>query len=74
MSAKLADVEKLYTSRLKHLGVNISGRIHTTDLPNRILSKFPDMKAHKQGGGILFAFNQDIGSALQRVCECDFDK
>ena len=44
---KLADLAKLYTSRLKQLGVNILGRIHTTDLKNRILSNFPDMQAHR---------------------------
>ena len=71
---KLADLAKLYTSRLKELGVNISGRIHTADLKNRILSNFPDMQAHKQGRDILLAFDEDIGSALQRVSESDFDE
>ena len=71
---KLADLAKLYTSRLKQLGVNISGRIHTTDLKNRILSNFPDMQAHRQGRDILLAFNEDIGLALQRVSESDFDE
>ena len=71
---KLADLAKLYTSRLKQLGVNISGRIHTTDLKNQILSNFPDMQAHRQGRDILLAFNEDIGLALKRVSESDFDE
>ena len=71
---KLADLAKLYTSRLKQLGVNISGRIHTTDLKNRILSNFPNMQAHRQGRDIMLAFNKDIGLALQRVSESDFDE
>ena len=71
---KLADLAKLYTSRLKQLGVNISGRIHTTDLKNRILSNFPDMQAHRQGRNILLAFNEDTGLALPRVSESDFDE
>ena len=44
---KLSDLAKLYTSRLNQLGVNILGRIHITDLKNRILSNFPDMQAHR---------------------------
>ena len=71
---KLADLAKLYTSRLKQLGVNISGRIHTTDLKNQILSNIPDMQAHRQGRDILLAFNKDIGLALKRVYESDFDE
>ena len=63
--SKLADLAKLYTSRLKQLGVNISGRIHTTDLANRILSNFPDMQAHRQGRDILLAFNEDMISTSE---------
>ena len=32
------------------------------------------MQAHRQGRDILLAFNEDIGLALQRVSESDFDK
>ena len=71
---KFADLAKLYTSHLKQLGVNILGRIHTTDLKNQIWSKFPDMQNHRQGRDILLAFDEDIGLALQRVFESDLDE
>ena len=38
---KLADLVKLYTKRLVELGVETTGRIHSTDLKNRLLANMP---------------------------------
>ena len=57
---KLADLAKMYTQRLEQLGADVSGRLHTTELKNRILAQFPDMQAYKQGRDVLLAFNEDI--------------
>ena len=45
---------------------NISGRVHSTKLKDRILSYFPDMEmeAHKQGRDVVLIYNKDIGSGL----------
>ena len=61
---KLADLANLYSTRLKQLGVNMESRVHSTKLKDKILSYFPDMEAHKQGGNIVLVRNRDIGCAL----------
>ncbi|XP_045131595.1 uncharacterized protein LOC123516404 [Portunus trituberculatus] len=38
-----------------------------------ILANFPDLKAYKEGRDILLAFDEDIGSALTKVCEKEYD-
>ena len=45
---KLKDLTVLYGKRLNQLGTNISGRVHSTKLKDRILAYFPDIEAHKQ--------------------------
>ena len=70
---KLADLSKLYSSRLQELGVAQSSRVNSTHLKNRILANFPDLKAYKEGRDILLAFDEDIGSALTKVCEKEYD-
>ncbi len=46
---KLADLAHLYKLRLEQLGVVIEGRVHTSRLKLRLLSVFPDLRAHLQG-------------------------
>ncbi len=43
---KLADLARLYSKRLKQLGVEQDTRTHSTELKNRILSHFPDLTAY----------------------------
>ena len=70
---KLADLANLYSTRLKQLGVNMESRVHSTKLKDKILSYFPDMEAHKQGGNIVLVRNRDIGCALVKACNLDAD-
>ena len=46
---KLSDLNKLYCQRLKELGMEEQGRIHSTRLKNRILSHFPGMNSYADG-------------------------
>ncbi|KAL5005325.1 hypothetical protein ScPMuIL_018781 [Solemya velum] len=73
---KLADLVKLYSSRLEQLGVDTQSRIHSTKLKERILNQFPDLKAYKEGRDVLLAFDKDFGPALKKACQnddCDDD-
>ncbi len=70
---KLADLAKMYESRLKQLGVNIVGRLRSTTLKNRILAHFEDMKAYREGRDLYLAFDEDIGLALKIASKADYD-
>ena len=70
---KLADLAKMYIQHLEQLGANVSGRLHTTELKNRILAQFSDMQAYKQGRDVLLAFNEDIALALQKAYNTGYD-
>ena len=71
---KLTDLAKMYSARLNQLGVDVSGRLHTTELKNRILAQFPDMQAHREGRDVLLAFKDDIVFALKKAYDTDFDE
>ena len=70
---KLTDLVNLYSTRLKQLGTDIVGHVHSTQLKDRILGYFPDMEAHKQGRDVVLISNKDIRSALSKACEHDAD-
>ena len=70
---KLADLAKLYSARLEQLGTEQNARTHSTRLKNRILAHIPDLSAHKEGRDVLLAFKEDIGPALHKVCEDNYD-
>jgi hypothetical protein len=70
---KLADLLRLYSTRLEQLGVEQHIRPHSTELKNRILAQFPDLSAHRDGRNILLAFNKDLGLALRKACDEDYD-
>ena len=53
---KLSDMVHLYKVRLDQLGVKLGKRIHSTRLKDRLLSVFPDLKAHSQGRETLLTF------------------
>ena len=63
----------LYTNRLKQLRSDISSRIHSSKLKERILSFFPDMVAHKQGRNTVIVAREDIDTALSKACDHDAD-
>ncbi len=70
---KLTDLANLYGTRLQQLGTKVEGRIHSTDLKNRILGYFPDMKSLKQGRDTVLVSEADVGSAIRKACEHDAD-
>ena len=69
----LSDLVNLYSKRLEQLGCNVTGRVHSTRLKNRILSYFPEMEAHSQGNKVILAFKDDVGSALRNKSDIDAD-
>ena len=70
---KLSQLNKLYCDRLRELGVEVVGRIHSTRLKNRILSKFPGMNSYPDGREILLAFNVDVGEILGNSLSTNYD-
>ena len=70
---KLADLAKLYQTRLEELGGSIGGRVHTSRLKHRLLSAFPDIRAYMQGRSLMLTFDDDIGAALKKACDQDSD-
>ena len=66
---KLLDLIKLYTERLRQLGVEVSGRINSTRFKNRLLIAVPDLSAHVSGKEVLLTYNNGIGTAITLACE-----
>ena len=64
---KLADLSRLYSSRLKQLGVDDHARVHTSRLKDRLLTQVPQLEAYKQSQDVLIAFKEEVGLALQRA-------
>ena len=56
---KLVELVKLYSERLQQFGIEQDTRPHNTDLKNRILAHFPDLKAYKEGRDVLFTFDRE---------------
>lgn len=71
---KLADLSKLYTQRLQQMGVDITARVNTTKLKEKLLAHFVDMQAHHEGRDVVLAFADDIGAALFKACSHDSDQ
>ena len=69
----LAELTAMDTRFLKHYGSDLSGRVHSTDLKERILAKVPGLQAHKKGRDIVMAFSEDVGKALELTRFRDFD-
>lgn len=69
---KLSDLIKLYSTRLHQLGVE-EVQPHSTRFKDRILAQLPNLRAHREGRDILFAFDEDVGPALRKACHKNFD-
>ncbi len=61
---KLADLSRMYSTRVEQLGTCLHGRVNSTNLKDRILAYFPDLQAHKEGRDIFLVFNKDVGPAM----------
>lgn len=60
---KLADLVSLYKQRLQQLGVE-SPYVNSTRLKEQLLSRIPELEAHKTGRDVLIAFKKDVSSVL----------
>ena len=70
---KLADLVKLYESRLKQFNIGTDEKVHSTRLKERLLKHIPDLRAHNKGRDVFLVFEEDIEAALARVVEQDDD-
>ena len=71
---RLAELTDMYSSCLAQLGVEVSGRVHSTDFQEWLLAIVPGLQANRKGqAGSFLAFNDEAGTALQQGCERDFD-
>ena len=68
---KLADLVKLYESRLKQLQIEL--RKKCTVVKERLLKHLPDLRAHNKGRDVFLVFQNDIAAALAKVVEQDND-
>ena len=71
---KLNDLNKLYATRLDQIAFEQTSRVHSTGLKDRILCQFPDMSEHREGRDVLLVFNKDIGLALRKAYESNYDE
>ena len=70
---RLADLAKLYTTRMEHLGVALCTKVNSTRLKERLLAQLPGLSAQSKDRDVLLAFDEDIGEALGKVCEQECD-
>ena len=70
---KLADLVKLYKSRLKQLQIETDEKVHSTRLKERLLKYLPDLRARNKDRDVFLVFQNDIGAALAKVDEQDDD-
>ena len=66
---KLADLARLYKTRLEQLGVYVPERFNSTCLKERILQQCPALHASKKGRDVILAFEDDNGTAIHYANE-----
>ena len=71
---KLTQLADMYTTRLTQMGENVTARINTTKLKDRLLAHFPDMRAQLCGRNVLLMFDKDIGGAISGACQQTYDE
>ena len=69
----LAELVQMYSNRLQELGVELSSKINSTRLKERLLDVFPDLQAYNEGRNVKLIFNEDIGAAIRKACAYDSD-
>ena len=70
---RLAELARLYKTRLKLFGGDVLGRFNNTLLKIRVLAHQQDLQAYTEGSDVLPAFSKDVGAALQQAYKRDFD-
>ena len=61
----------MYSNRLQELGIELSSKINSTRLKERLLDVFPDLQAYNEGRNVKLIFNENIGAAIKKACEFD---
>ena len=69
---KLIDLAQLYKTRLKQLGDEVDGCVHTSRLKLGLLAVLPNLKATSQGKNFMLSSDDDIGGVLQKFCDHDY--
>ena len=64
---KLAELARLYKTRLKLFGGDVSGRFNNTHLKTRILAHQQDLQVYREGRDVLLAFSKDVRAALRQA-------
>ena len=70
---RLAELARLYKTRQKLIGADVSNRFNNTHLKTRILAHQQDRQAYREGRNVLLAFSKDVGAASRQAYERDFD-
>ena len=70
---KLADLVKLYESRLKQLQIETDEKVYSTRLKERLVKHLPDLRAHNKSRDVFLVFQNDTGATLAKVVEQDDD-
>ena len=70
---RLTKLARLYKTRLKLLGGDVSGPFNNTHLKTRILAHQQDLQAYIEGRDILLTFSEDVGASLRQAYEREFD-
>ena len=71
---RLADLTALYSDRLEQLGVDVTTRVNSTHLKDRILMHLPAMNAYKEGRDVFMAYEDDVGTVLRQGYQNDRDE
>lgn len=66
-------LSRMYASRLEQMGVDISQRVHSNRLKERLLLQCPELTSYKDGRVVLLAFNEDIAAVLKKATENNID-
>ena len=63
---KLANLTKMYITRMKHLGVELELRVHAARLKEHILAHFPDMKEHRKERDVYLVFKMTLEKCINQ--------
>ena len=66
---RLAELARLYKTRQKLIGADVSDRFNNNHLKTRILAHQQDRQAYREGRNVLLAFSKDVGAALRQAYE-----
>ena len=70
---KLSDLVKLYTNRLEQLGGNLSTRVNSTRLKEKLIEKIPTLEANQSKYGVILSFKSGVGDVLLHATDKDSD-